>query len=327
MFPKISIIVPVYNAEKTLHRCINSIINQLYQNWELLLIDDGSTDNSSVICDEYVRKDKRIRVFHKENGGVSSARNVGLDNAEGEWITFIDSDDWVENNYLSNLYQNNENDIVASYYVAEGWREWVSVPFKDYVYDEKQMKKFLTGCLLDFIQPFGKLFRHSIIKHYKLRFDESISYGEDTLFIYQFLQYIKSVRTSSEATYHYNCYGIGLSKQNFSWSIYWYILEKLLKAIHNLEHVFKWNGQEICNITTILFFKRYTYYISSIHSITYIRKELKSILKSSVIKEAINGIKVRSWKGKLVNWLMLHDFLWLSAILLYMKKHKKIIGK
>ena len=92
-------------------------------------------------------------------------------------------------------------------------------------------------------------------------------------------------------------------------------------------HVFKWNGQEICNITTILFFKRYTYYISSIHSITYIRKELKSILKSSVIKEAINGIKVRSWKGKLVNWLMLHDFLWLSAILLYMKKHKKIIGK
>lgn len=108
MFPKISIIVPVYNAEKTLHRCTNSIINQLYQNWELLLIDDGSTDNSSVICDEYVRKDKRIRVFHKENGGVSSARNVGLDNAEGEWITFIDSDDWVENNYLSNLYQNNE---------------------------------------------------------------------------------------------------------------------------------------------------------------------------------------------------------------------------
>ena len=322
MFPKISIIVPIYNAEKTLHKCVDSILNQSYKDWELLLINDGSTDNSALICDEYAQQDKRIKVFHKPNRGVSSARNVGLDNAVGEWITFIDSDDWVENNYLENLYQNDENDIVASYFIGEGWKEWVSVPCKDYVYNEKQMKDFLTGCLLDFIFPFGKLFRYSIIMHYKLRFDESISYGEDTLFIYQFLQYVKSVRTSSEATYHYNCYGIGLSKQNFSWSIYWYILEKLLKAIHNLEHVFKWDGKEVCNITAILFFKRYIYYISSVHSIPYIRKELKSILKSSVIKEAIKGVKVRSWKGKLVNWLMLHNCLWMSAILFYLKNRK-----
>lgn len=319
---KISIIVPVYNAGKTLNKCISSILQQTFKDWELILVNDGSTDNSALICDEYVQLDKRIKVFHKSNGGVSSARNVGLDNAKGEWITFIDSDDWVENNYLSNLYQNDENDIVASYFIAEGWREWVSVPLKEYVYDEGQMKDFMDNCLLDFIYICSKLFRHSIIKSYKLRFDENISYGEDTLFVYQYLQYIKSVRTSSEATYHYNCYGIGLSKQNYSWSIYWNILENLLNAIHNLEHVFKWNGKEVCNETVILIFKRYIYYTSSVYSIPYIRKELKSILKSSVIKEAIKGIEVRSWKGKLLNWLMLHDCLWMSAILLYLKKRK-----
>lgn len=104
MSVKISIIVPVYNAEKTLHKCVDSIINQSYKDWELLLVDDGSIDRSALICDDYVKQDKRIKVFHKQNGGVSSARNVGLDNVKGEWVSFIDSDDWVEIDYLENLY-------------------------------------------------------------------------------------------------------------------------------------------------------------------------------------------------------------------------------
>ena len=99
----ISIIVPVYNSEQTLHRCIDSILVQTYRNFELLLINDGSKDRSGEICDEYARKDSRIKVFHKENGGVSSARNVGLDNARGEWITFSDSDDAVTVEWLNNM--------------------------------------------------------------------------------------------------------------------------------------------------------------------------------------------------------------------------------
>lgn len=85
--PKISVIVPVYNTEKYLHRCVDSILAQTFTDFELLLIDDGSTDSSGAICDEYAQKDSRVRVFHKENGGASSARNLGLDNATGEWIT------------------------------------------------------------------------------------------------------------------------------------------------------------------------------------------------------------------------------------------------
>ena len=105
----ISVIVPVYNTEKYLHRCVDSILAQTFTDFELLLIDDGSTDKSGAICDEYAQKDSRVRVFHKENGGVSSARNVGLKNGRGEWISFVDSDDWVKKNFLDKLIVNSEN--------------------------------------------------------------------------------------------------------------------------------------------------------------------------------------------------------------------------
>ena len=110
--PLISIIVPVYNVDAYLKQCVDSILNQKYENFELLLIDDGSTDKSGEICDVYEQRDKRVRVFHKKNGGVSSARNVGLDNAQGDWIAFVDSDDIVTPDYLFDLYDSlKENDI------------------------------------------------------------------------------------------------------------------------------------------------------------------------------------------------------------------------
>lgn len=102
----ISIIVPVYNVEKYLCECINSIINQKVKHWELILVDDGSTDRSGSICDNYVTKDNRIRVIHKQNGGVSSARNIGIEEAKGEWLVFVDADDWVDENYLTLISEN-----------------------------------------------------------------------------------------------------------------------------------------------------------------------------------------------------------------------------
>ena len=98
--PDISVIVPVYRAEKYISGCIESILNQTLENFELLLVDDGSPDESGRICDEYARKDGRITVVHKKNEGVSIARNTGIDMAKANWVCFIDSDDWVENNYL-----------------------------------------------------------------------------------------------------------------------------------------------------------------------------------------------------------------------------------
>ena len=97
---KVSAIVPVYNVEKYIYRCVDSILNQTFSDFELILVDDGSPDNCPQICDEYAKKDSRIKVIHKENGGLSSARNAGLDIASGEWISFIDSDDWIHKDYL-----------------------------------------------------------------------------------------------------------------------------------------------------------------------------------------------------------------------------------
>ena len=102
----ISIIIPVYNVEKYLRKCLDSIINQTYKKLEIILIDDGSTDNSGKICEEYAKKDDRIIVIHKENAGVSSARNRGIELANGKYIGFIDSDDWIEENMYETLYQN-----------------------------------------------------------------------------------------------------------------------------------------------------------------------------------------------------------------------------
>ena len=100
----ISIIVPIYNVEKYIKKCIDSIINQTYTNLEIILVDDGSPDNCGKICDKYKEKDDRIKVIHKKNGGLSDARNAGIDIATGEYITFIDSDDYVAENYIEVLY-------------------------------------------------------------------------------------------------------------------------------------------------------------------------------------------------------------------------------
>ena len=104
MTEKVSVIVPVYNVEKYLRQCLDSILQQTYQNLEILIINDGSTDGSDAICREYLEKDERISYFAKENTGISDTRNVGIRQATGEYVTFVDSDDWIEKTYIEELY-------------------------------------------------------------------------------------------------------------------------------------------------------------------------------------------------------------------------------
>lgn len=189
--PLISIIVPVYNSEKTLNRCVDSILKQTFRNWELLLIDDGSIDRSGEICDEYAIKDQRIKVFHKENGGVSSARNVGLDNVKGEWITFGDSDDEILNNtfalYDRIINEHNEIDLISCGYLIyykSGSLKKISC---EKAIISKDKKAHLLNCEENGYYGFlwNKCFRTSIAK--RNRFDETISYCEDHLYTYQYL--------------------------------------------------------------------------------------------------------------------------------------------
>ena len=190
----ISIIVPIYNTEKYLHRCIDSVLAQTYKDFELLLIDDGSTDSSGVICDSYAAKDGHIKVFHKENGGVSSARNLGLDNAQGEWITFVDSDDYIEENFLKSFEGNLDADLVVGNAVlltCQTGRRTDLKCISSGCY--KDVRNVFSSHLSEMILrvPWGKMYRAGLISD--LRFNESMHLGEDTLFSLCYFRRIKSI--------------------------------------------------------------------------------------------------------------------------------------
>lgn len=194
--PLISVIVPVYNTKQYLPRCLDSILSQSFTNFEILLVDDGSTDGSGAICDKYAAKDNRVRVFHKENGGVSSARNLGLDESKGEWIYFVDSDDEVLPEGLQILADgiSNEVDIVMGgcEEVGEHDEASLTVPKHESFRLNKRQSVItqyagygLYGRYWGYICL--RLLRRVIVNRYHIRFDTSIAIKEDTLFIMQYV--------------------------------------------------------------------------------------------------------------------------------------------
>lgn len=203
----ISIIIPVYKVERQIEKCVDSILRQTYTDWELLLIDDGSPDKSGKICDEYARNDKRIRVIHKTNGGVSSARNVGLDVAKGKWIVFVDSDDWCEENYLLDFINVSEilddNDIVLQGRKNEVNGKVVgTLSLREKTYGNV-CEAMLENDLLTFGAPYCKLYSNRLIQKFGIRFPKGYSYGEDTTFFFKVLSLSKRIITTSKCNYHY----------------------------------------------------------------------------------------------------------------------------
>lgn len=192
---KVSIIVPVYNTATQLSRCIDSILNQSFRDFELIIVDDGSTDGSGKICDDYSDTDNRIRVIHKENGGVSSARNRGLDIASGEWIYFIDSDDELLPDGLQSLINciSDEVDLVMGGYVEE--REDGSIlAIKERVVLSLSKTQSIISLFIGYGSYYYscgylwiRLFRRRVIQRFNLLFDTSIAIKEDTLFIAQYI--------------------------------------------------------------------------------------------------------------------------------------------
>ena len=206
----ISIIVPAYNIENYIGRCIESIINQTYREWELLIIDDGSTDNTWNIIANYVKRDKRIKAFRKENGGVSSARNFGLDNVKGDYISLIDGDDWIESTLyedaIRSLYDYNVDVFMFEYYIDN---EDKSIKHNvDYSYygliDTEQ-------ALVHSIRPhnrfaWSKIFSSKLLykSNNQIRFNQNIIIGKDTLFIIEVQINSKKTFYTNNAYYHYD---------------------------------------------------------------------------------------------------------------------------
>ncbi len=204
MQPKISVIVPVYKAEKYLHRCVDSILAQKFTDFELILVNDGSPDNSGAICDEYAQKDSRVRVFHKKNGGVSSARNFGLDNANGEWITFVDADDYIEDGFLD-VPDSAQEDLLIQNYKVLGDGSYKMEEFAESIIHTGQIQDFInTNIEKQFLKtPWAKFFKSDIIQKNEIKFPYGVKIGEDTLFVLDYLYYTKSIHFLASANYLY----------------------------------------------------------------------------------------------------------------------------
>lgn len=212
----ISIIIPVYNVSQYLNECIQSVINQSYQDFECILIDDGSSDGSEIICDQWEQKDSRIKVIHQSNQGVSKARNKGITEAQGKYITFIDSDDWIDSNYLNTLLQPIEEYNVDL--VVCGLQQYYSNrTFKNYSYKtgiihiEQQDTNAFTDINKKFLLfgPVIKLYKRTIIQTYNVHFPPEYTYGEDLLFNYNYLEYVKAIYIVDQCLYHYRIIGSG----------------------------------------------------------------------------------------------------------------------
>lgn len=203
--PKISIIVPVYKAEKYLHRCVDSILAQTFTDFELLLIDDGSPDSSGEICDQYAVSDQRVRVFHKPNGGVSSARNVGIDNAKGEWLMFVDADDTI----TKDLFQKASKHFCDCQIIKFGFN--CISQHTNSIIDSRLEKQLNTieeyRCLIlsrDLIvASWSAMFNRNLIFGNDIRFNESIRNGEDWLFLLHSIFLAEHVTTIGFIGYNY----------------------------------------------------------------------------------------------------------------------------
>lgn len=208
---KVSIIVPIYNTEHYLDNCVNSIINQTYRNLEIILVNDGSKDNSGDICDKFSVLDKRIKVIHKENGGVSSARNIGLDICSGDYIMFVDSDDWIENTTVDKLIdiQKEGNFDVVMFGVYFEYTKQNKV--KNYIFKNEKFYELskITSLLPSLIKEekinalWNKFYSSALIKENNIKFNESLNIAEDALFNYQIFMHVKSYCTLNDCFYHY----------------------------------------------------------------------------------------------------------------------------
>lgn len=199
--PVISVIVPVYNSEKYLPDCLESILGQTFGDFELLLIDDGSQDNSGSICDKYASRDSRVHVFHRDNGGVSSARNFGLENARGEWIAFIDSDDFIVNDTFEKIISCvMDIDVsIVQYSITSdieclGKSNKNSNPCSPYEYIHKGL--FLVG------MP-GNFIKRTTIYENHIRFNESLKLAEDMIFVFSCIASSKKCQRLYDVLYYY----------------------------------------------------------------------------------------------------------------------------
>lgn len=243
---KISIIIPVYNVEKYINKCLDSILNQTLTDIEIIIINDGSNDKSLEICKQYSEKDSRIILIDKKNEGVSVARNKGIEVSKGEYILFVDSDDWIDENSCEIMYkeiQKNKADLFFCNHVREygTTRDYIDYGLDEKIIEKDEIKEKIIFPLIEeedknkvhlkasFRGPLGKLYKREIIQKSNIYFNHDLIIGEDFIFNLQYLRKTNKIVMSKEYFYHYfkNDESTTNRYKEDSWSIY----RKLLIAI------------------------------------------------------------------------------------------------
>ena len=298
MKPEVSVIVPVYNSEGKLDTCIKSLLNQSFKNIEIILVNDGSIDRSGEICDNYARLDNRISVFHKENGGVSSARNLGIDKSSGKYIMFCDSDDWMEYDCIEVLYNKIikvDADIIYSGVYREEYYNDVKV--KDKISGVSQeiylniselynyFEYIINSIESPFLSPWAKLYRSEIIKENKLYFDEEMVCLEDFHFNLQFLQNSKTIYLSKYIKYHY----IGIRGkggiQNRNKNNLTYEVSNIYKELNKLLSNYK-KSESLENFLTYWFIENYKLVFDKL---LYEEKNINRLERKKILENLCNN--------------------------------------
>lgn len=219
---KISVIVPIYKVEKHLNKCLDSLINQTYKNLEIILVDDGSPDRCGIICDEYSKKDNRIMVIHKDNEGVASARNLGMEVATGEYIGFVDSDDWIESDMYELLMKNAlEYDADISMCGENVYENGLIISSKGdssiIFMDQLEARKFtVVGGSMGLI--WNKIYKTSIVKN--VRFSSEYGCSEDLIFVYDVVRNVNKVVYEKSEKYNYFRREGGITKGEFGYGAF-----------------------------------------------------------------------------------------------------------
>ena len=242
---KISVIIPVYNTEERLKRCLDSVVAQTFKDFECIVVDDGSNDQSPRIIDEFAAKDSRFTAIHKPNGGVSSARNEGLKVSKGEWVVFLDSDDSIKPNHLEAMLSIVEDgvDIIFTGYeqnieenkIAKGHQ------YDRHVYHGKDgIAEFLDSTdVLNYMIPWDRMYRRIVIKNHNLKFDTNLSLSEDRLFCYQYLLHTSGIATISDITYVHDATDQNsLSNRFYPFSVNAYRYDTFVDATEKLMSVY-----------------------------------------------------------------------------------------
>lgn len=333
--PTVSVIVPAYNAEKYINICVQSILSQTYTDFELILVNDGSKDSTSTICHRLAEQDSRITVIDQKNGGSSSAKNAGLNIANGSYIEFVDADDTLDATYMEQLLRGtieDEADLCVgnvAFVVLDKGELVLSRPtpklhegmftLKEYLsYYKEYMPHAVIGA------PWNKLFRRRIIEEHNLRFDETTKNNEDTWFNLAYLRYCKKIFVSASPFYHYIDHQSGSASRRYIDNIIEIYTETYRRSTAFLKEAEMYDcNEQFCK----------SYFIGLcigalngivLQATQYTKKEklrkMRDIVGQPEVRDALKGLKELDQKKRLIAFLMRHKWVRLLYSAFYFKE-------